>query len=252
MIKNTFLFLPKISVKKEKFLWSIGIKTWDDFLISNELKGISKRAKKQYDKIILDAKKALLNEDSSFFLDKLPHKENWRLYDYFKEDTIFLDIETSGVYGYLTIVGLFDGYNTKIMIRDINLDINYLKNELLKYKLIITFNGSSFDLPFLKKRYNELIPKIPNIDLKYLCQKIGLFGGLKNIEKKLGIERKNKIVDNLYKGDPFKLWKIFKATGNKYYLDLLLEYNEEDVINLKKITDFCVSELKKRIFNNLQ
>ncbi|MEM3373861.1 MAG: ribonuclease H-like domain-containing protein [Candidatus Woesearchaeota archaeon] len=249
MIKNTFIFLPKFGYEKEKKLWELGIKTWDDFLATKKILGISDFNKKRYDEIIKNAKKALLDNNSSYFLDKLKHRDNWRLYDFFKEDSVFLDIEVSRINGFLTMIGLFDGIDTKIMVKDLNLNLDALKKELSKYKLIITFNGSVFDIPFLNKKYPNLLPSIPNIDVKHLCNLIGLKGTLKEIEKKLEIKRQNEIVNKLYGGDPFRLWKIFKATGDKYYLDLLVEYNEEDIINLKKICEYCINELKNEINN---
>jgi uncharacterized protein len=95
------------------------------------------------------------------------------------------------------------------MIRNINLDIPRLKKELSRYKLILSFNGSSFDLPFLEKKYPGLIPKVPHIDIRHLCARTGLIGGLKNIEKQLGIKRGNKVVERLYNGDPLRLYRCF-------------------------------------------
>jgi uncharacterized protein len=169
-------------------------------------------------------------------------KETWRLYNYFKEDAIFIDIEISRNYKDITVIGLFDGIDTKIMVKNFNLDKNLLKNELLKYKLIITFNGGSFDLPAIKKYFKDTFPPIPHIDLRHLCARIGLKKGLKNIEKELGIERPN-IIKDLYGGDPALLWRKFMATGNNRFLELLVEYNEEDIINLKKITDYTIQKL---------
>jgi uncharacterized protein YprB with RNaseH-like and TPR domain len=48
----------------------------------------------------------------------------------------------------------------------------------------------------------------------------------------------------MYGGDAIKLWRIFRASGDEYYLNLLVEYNEEDVINLKKISDYVIKKLK--------
>ena len=244
MIRNTYIFLPKIKHKKEQSIWKQGIKDWDEFL-NNNVKGISKKSKAFYNRKIIEAKQALYEGNSAYFIDKLPNIENWRLYNYFKDEAVFLDIETSSstsMQSYLTVIGLFDGYDTKIMIRDVNLDIKALKNELKKYKLIITFNGSTFDIPYLNKKYPGLIPKIPHIDLRHLCNKIELKGGLKQIEKQLGIKR-NLLIERLYNGDVLKLWHMYKGSGDKYYLNLLVEYNEEDIINLKKIAEYVIQKL---------
>ncbi len=158
-----------------------------------------------------------------------------------------MDIETTGLTNRddITVFGLFDGIDTKIMIKNINLDYKELKNELEKYKLIVTFNGSSFDIPFIKKRCPDLLPDIPNFDLRSAAARLDLTGGLKQIEKKLGIKR-NKIIEGFYGGDAVTLWRMYKATGDDHYLNLLVEYNEEDIINLKKIAEYCVGKLSEK------
>ncbi|RMF54324.1 exonuclease [Candidatus Woesearchaeota archaeon] len=246
MIRNSFIFLPKIDRKTEESIWKQGITTWTDFISASRIKGVSQKRKFVYDRILKKAVKALLNSDSTFFLG-LPSSENWRLYEMFKDEACYLDIEASGTRNnsFVTVIGIYDGFETKIMVKDVNLDFKQLKKELEKYKLIITFNGSSFDIPFLKKRFPELLPEIPNFDLKTACLRIGLEGGLKIIEKQLGIKRSG-LVERLYGGDILLLWKMFRGSRDPYYLDLLIEYNEYDVINLKLIAERVVSELKKQ------
>ncbi len=252
MIKKSFIFLERIGNRLEKNIWNSGIHDWDSFLNCNNIKGLSKHRKLYYDRKILDAKKALYNFDSNYFQNVLPQSEMWRLYDFFKEDAVFLDIETTGLsknYDDITVFGLYDGLNTKIMIKGINLDYGILKNELKKYKLIVTFNGASFDLPFIEKRYPNLLPDIPNFDVRYISNKLGLIGGLKKIEMDLGIKRSN-IVENFYGGDALTLWRMYKSTGDDYYLNLLVEYNEYDIINLKIVADYCVKKFKETLFNS--
>jgi hypothetical protein len=253
MIRNSFIFLPLVSYKKEQNIWDQGIKNWDDFLKTENIKGISRKTKSSYDRIIRKAQQALRDNDSSFFIGKLPLIQNWRLYDFFKEEAVFLDIETSSSTSknsYLTVIGLYDGFDTKIMIKNLNFNLKELKKELENYKLIITFNVSSFDIPYLNKKYPRLIPKIPHVDIRHICAKLGLKGGLKLIEQELGIKRQNKIVERMYGGDPLKLYRMFLGSGDKYYLKLLVEYNEEDIINLKKITDYTISNAKNEVFTN--
>lgn len=175
----------------------------------------------------------------------------WRLYDFFREDAVFLDIETTGLskmHDDITVFGLYDGLNTKTMIQGINLNYNELKKELRKYKLIVTFNGASFDIPFIQKRYPNLIPRIPNFDVRSLTNQLGLTGGLKKIERDLNIKRKE-IVEEFDGGDALTLWKMYRATGDEYYLNLLVEYNEFDIINLKTVAERCVNNMKKIMIN---
>jgi uncharacterized protein len=247
MIRNSFTFLEGISFKTANRMRDQGISDWDRFISSKKIGGISDNRKIIYDGMLLEARKALADYDSKYFLDRIPKDETWRLYDFFKDDTVYLDIETSSCreIGFITVIGLFDGLNTKVMIRDVNLDVYSLKKELERYKLMVTFNGNVFDIPFIKKRHPGLLPDIPTIDLRFLCQSIGLKGGLKVIEKVLGLERTNHIIDRLRGGDPITLWKMFRATGDDYYLNLLVEYNEEDVMNLKPIMEYVYKEKRR-------
>ena len=246
MIEQSFIFLDKVSNKTEQNLWEQGINSWDSFIDAKKVKGISKARKGYYDRQLIKAKSALYAFDSSYFF-KLPQSEMWRLYGFFKNECVFLDIETSGMYEKddITVIGLYDGLETKTMIKGINMDFYELKKELMKYKLIVTFNGATFDIPFIKKRYSFL-PNIPNFDLRVACSRLGLNGGLKEIEKTLGIKRNN-IIEKMYGGDALLLWKMFRASGDDYYLRLLVEYNEEDVFNLKKIADYVYEDLSDKV-----
>ena len=244
--------MERIGYKVEQNIWSNGIHDWDSFLKNNKIKGLSRCRKLYYDRKLLGAKKALYNFDSGYFIDLLPQSEMWRLYDFFREDAVFLDIETTGLskmHDDITVFGLYDGLNTKTMIKGINMDYGGLKKELQKYKLIVTFNGASFDLPFIEKRYPGLLPKVPNFDVKSLTDKLGLKGGLKNIEKEIGIKRKD-IIEDFSGGDALTLWRMYRATGDEDYLNLLVEYNEYDIMNLKNVAEKCIERMRELMFKS--
>ena len=248
MIKNSFIFLPKIGIQKEKNLWKQGIKGWDDFLSADKIKGIATEKKGYFDRAINEARKELFEGDIRHFVERIPKAEHWRLWDWFKDEAVYLDIETSNVDGgFVTVVGMFDGYDTKIMVKDLNLNFNVLKKELDRYKMIVSFNGSVFDVPFLQRYLDIEINKL-HFDLRVGCGRIGLKGGLKEVEKKLGIRRENEIIERMHGGDAYQLWRMWKGSGDEHYLKLLVEYNEEDCSNLKKIAEFCYTEMKKRSF----
>lgn len=242
MIRNSFIFLDRVGYRKEKSIWEQGVKDWNTFIKAKKIRGISDKAKGFYNRKIIEANNAILENNAGYFIGKLPAVENWRLYNEFKDEAVFLDIEASrvGEEGFITVIGLCDGEKTMQMVKGINLDFQKLKKILRNYKIIITFNGSSFDLPFIRKRYPDVIPDVPHIDLKHLCQRLGYNGGLKEVEKELGIKRQNEIVERMYGGDPYLLWRMYRGSGDEIYLRLLLEYNEEDVVNLERIFELLI------------
>ncbi len=237
MIKNSFIFLEKIKRKGEENIWKQGIKDWQDFLQQKEVKGFSSVRKQYYDRKIREAQQALLENNSSYFVGKLPSVEMWRLYDSFNEECAYLDIETDSS-GRITVVGISNYYTTNTFVKGFNLEKELLEKQLQQFKILVTFNGGAFDLPKLKKELGVAI-SIPHIDLKPLCVNLGLKGGLKEVEKMLDLKRPN----HLY-GNPVELWKAFHASGDREYLELLIDYNKEDIENLKRIVERVVSEFK--------
>ncbi|HLD00611.1 MAG TPA: ribonuclease H-like domain-containing protein [Candidatus Nanoarchaeia archaeon] len=235
MIKNTFILLAKIGTKKEQTLWSQGITDWDKFLKTKYIKGWPK--KQYYDHRIIQAQQELSKGNSEYFSNKMPSKEKWRLYDHFKDEAGYLDLEIDS-YGRIIVIGLSNYYNTNFLVRGVNLDKENLQKELDKYKIIVTFNGSAFDLPRIKNQLGVEV-KVPHIDLKPLCINLGLKGGLKEIEKQLNLRRPEHL-----NGNPVELWKAFQASTDREYLELLLDYNREDCENLKGVMEYVYREMK--------
>ncbi|PIY60178.1 exonuclease [Candidatus Woesearchaeota archaeon CG_4_10_14_0_8_um_filter_47_5] len=245
MIRRSFIFLDRFSHRKEQNLWKSGITSWDAFLTTETVCGIASHKKPYFDRQILTAQKHLYLGDAAYFALLLPSSEHWRLFDFFKEDCVFLDIETTGPprRPIITVVGLFDGIDTKIMVKGINLDFTYLRNYLLRFKLLVTFNGSCFDIPVLDTHLSGVIPPIPHIDLRFACHRTGLTGGLKYIERKLAIQRPSDVAE-LAGCDALTLWQRWQLSGNRKWLELLVRYNEEDTINLKKIAQVVYGRLR--------
>ena len=240
MIRKSFIFLERIGKKGERNIWMSGIKDWHDFLRVKDVKGISARSKLFYDRKIKEAKEALAAENSGYFVGKLPAVEMWRLYDYFREDCGYLDIEVDSR-GKVILVGISDYYNSNFFVKGVNLSKENIENELAKFKLVVTFNGGAFDLPKLKKQIGVKI-EVAHLDLKPLCVNLGLIGGLKEVEKKLNLKRPLHL-----NGNPVDLWKAFHASGDREYLNLLLEYNAEDIENLKSIAGYVYGRMNSKL-----
>jgi uncharacterized protein YprB with RNaseH-like and TPR domain len=101
--------------------------------------------------------------------------------------------------------------------------------------ILYTYNGSRFDLPFIYSRLGiDLARLFKHCDLMYDCWRCNLYGGFKSVEVKLGIERKLKEINGY---EAVRLWWRYVESFDLDSLNLLLEYNKEDVINLKALKD---------------
>ena len=173
----------------------------------------------------------------------LSEKEKWQVYFYFPSHILFVDIETEGLSkekNDITLIGIYKESKYYPFIKNLNLD-KALK--FLAYTPIwITFGGENFDVPFIKKTFPQLKTPLIHIDLFFLAKEVGLRGGLKKIEKMLGIVRET---EGLNGYDAVKLWKKWVEEKDKSALKKLIIYNKEDVVNLKKIMDYVIIKLRK-------
>jgi uncharacterized protein YprB with RNaseH-like and TPR domain len=116
---------------------------------------------------------------------------------------------------------------------------------LSRYDLLITFFGSAFDLPYLKATYPRLILDQPHIDLCFLAKRLGLRGGLKQIEPLAGIERSGSL-RGLDGWDAVRLWNRWRYGHETAALELLLAYNAADAMNLEPLAVFLYDQLVQR------
>jgi uncharacterized protein len=240
MITRCFTFLDGISNRKQDIILNQA-SDWNGFL-EVDVKGISKLRKFFYNQKVREARQALLNDDVVFFNKYFKNKDLLHLYDYYEDETCFLDVEINRGREDLILVGVYDGFETKQFLKGYNLDKKTLFDYLSRFKVIVTYNGSSFDVPLLKKYFDSKLNFI-HLDLKPLCLSVDLKGGLKEVEKQLGLNRD--LCYSVKPGDPCKIYRAFLVTGDRYYLDLLLNYNEEDCLSLKRIIEFIKKEKKR-------
>jgi uncharacterized protein YprB with RNaseH-like and TPR domain len=195
----TFQHLRGISKKKEQDLWRSGIIRWEDFeSIKNKLP-LLKDICPPDDSFFNLSRRALAEEDLEFFRKMLPSQEHYRIALTFPQKTLFLDIETTGLsryYDTITMVGWSLGKEYKVLVKGD--EDKTLRKAISDAKVIVTFNGSLFDLPFLRQEFRDLpIPQC-HIDLRFLGKRVGLSGGQKAIEDIIGIKRP----DDIWLGSP--------------------------------------------------
>ncbi|MDO8886000.1 ribonuclease H-like domain-containing protein [Candidatus Oleimmundimicrobium sp.] len=141
----------------------------------------------------------------------------------------YLDIETSSD-GRITVVGM---YRPSKDLKQLVLP-NITSQEILDFlndaEAIVTYNGDRFDLPVIYKHLGlDLMGCFKSLDLMYDCWEHNLYGGLKKVEKKLGIHRD---LPDMNGYDAVKLWSKYETRSDRKALEVLLKYNEEDVLNL--------------------
>jgi len=227
MIENTFLHVKGIGRKSEEKFWYKGYLTWSDFINRGGTSQKNHLIKLE----LVKSKNALETEDYDYFLTRFSKVDRWRFFNYLKDSVAYIDIETTGFKGqnnYITTIALYDGKNIKYYVHGKNL--NDFKQDIKDYKLIVTYNGDLFDLPFIKQYFNIDLPQF-HIDLRWIFAELGYRGGLKGIEKSLGISRGD--LDGVTGFFAVLLWREYKKKKNKKALDTLIAYNIEDVINLE-------------------
>jgi uncharacterized protein YprB with RNaseH-like and TPR domain len=249
MLQNTFLFLNGIGPQRERALWVRGILRWEEFVDEPRIRGISDEKKSSLDAQLLVAGEMYRGHDSAYFAQRLPGREQWRCLADFGKDILFVDIETTGISprSPITVIGAFDGRRMHTMVRGQNLTRSNIQGLLSGAKVIVTFNGASFDLPMIESQFPGTVPKIPHVDLKYPLRRLGLVGGLKRIERELGVERDRR-VEYMTGEDAVYLWRLWERKGNRNALELLKEYNAEDCRNLRALADHAYRNLRKQVF----
>lgn len=151
----------------------------------------------------------------------------------------YIDIETTGLsrdFCDITIMGIGverAGRVLTVQLMGNNLSELKIVRALKGIDRIYTYNGSRFDLPFIKTKLNiDLKQIIEHRDLMYDCWKQNLKGGLKAVERRLGIKRR--LADmNGYMA--VRLWWQYYNDGDREALKKLLLYNKEDVTNLRRL-----------------
>lgn len=248
MIRNTFSILNGIGEKLERKLWRAGILTWADFIDSSGINFLSPGKKISCDSRLSDALSELDNANAEYFASIVKRREHWRLFEIFKGEAVCLDIETNGLMpgsgGYVTMVGMYDGFDYKCFLKNENLTPESLEKEFSEYKYLITFYGVGFDIPFLMRSMPTLKFDIPHFDICFGAKRIGFKGGLKKLEAELGITR-DEAVRDMDGYDAVKLWEHGRR-GSHEALDLLKTYNREDTVNLRKIAEIIYQRLRSQ------
>lgn len=244
MLEASFIHLPAVGPRTEGRLWQAGIDNWQAALDADSAPGISLCRWETLQREIRESSLSLTLGEYRYFARRLARRYHWRAWPDFRHRTAYLDIETTGLeqWSQITVVGVYDGVYVHSFVHGDNLD--QLPEFLEQFSMLVTFNGATFDLPFLRRRFRELPLDQLHIDLRYALRELGLRGGLKSIEQRLGLAREGDLA-GLDGFDAVRLWEEYCA-GSESALDLLCRYNAADVVSLEILAEHAYRELWRR------
>jgi uncharacterized protein YprB with RNaseH-like and TPR domain len=227
MLTRSFCCFRGISAGAERKLWRAGCLTWEQLPLAGRM--LSSRKTLDLASQLPEVRSALTGRVADYFIKRLPVGHRLRVCPEFAEGVAFLDVETTGLglRDKLTVIGLWQAGRLRHFVFGRNL------GEFLevwrKIEVLVTFNGARFDLPVLMRTFGLTCPP-PHIDLMCESKSYGYSGGLKSIERSLGIRRKGD--EDGDGGDAVMLWKLYKENGDYVSLERLLRYNTRDVMSL--------------------
>ena len=243
MLKSTFVHLPGIGRKKERELWAEGVLDWEALLkrllLQSDLFGDTDPNASPLVRSLEESIEAFDNGNTEYFAARLPTAEHYRIAVSFPDETLFVDIETTGLslyYDEITLIGASkqDRYYCYIS----GADRSEILDVIGSAKCLVTFNGTIFDLKFIQKRFEALRIPSAHVDLRYFSRRAGYSGGQKKIERELGIDRSDQIVEMIGEQAPL-FWHEYRM-GNQNSAKKLVKYNHADVEGMKSIFDIAV------------
>jgi uncharacterized protein len=232
MLPNTFCHFPGVGTASERGLWDDGLKTWQA-LLERHAACPSALTRRLCDGGLQESIRAYEDRDLAFFAERLPSNQHWRLFADFRNCCAYVDIETTGLAvqaDQVVSIALFDGKTIRHYVRDQNLE-DFVR-DVQKYRLLVSYNGKSFDVPFLESCFHTRLDHA-HIDLRHVLRSLGYTGGLKGCEQRLGVARKG-----MEEMDGFMavlLWRDYKRRKDHRVLETLLAYNVQDAVNLETL-----------------
>ena len=246
MIEQHFSMLSGIGPKRRRAIEDAGVTDWEQFVRLTHLPGLPDSTFLSLRQQLLVWSDALQRKDAVFFNRHLPRAEHWLLFETFADSIRYLDIETTGLspaWHDVTVVGICDGREHVTLVKDQGLTAAAIMDALGDCKLLVTYYGSQFDVPFLQAAFPGTRWNFPHYDLCFAGRRVGLTGGLKAVERTLGLARDDAIVD-VDGYEAVRLWRAYRR-GDLGALATLIEYNEADTRNLASIATLIYERLSQ-------
>ncbi len=244
MLQASFQHFAGISARREGQLWRRGIASWTDFEQLNARQMLLFGCN-HYADAVNESRSAFERGDVEYFARRLPRAEHYRIVYAFPDQTLFLDIESTGLslfYDRLTLVGWCFGAHYHSHIQGDQPDA--LLEAISRAKALITFNGARFDVPFILQEFPKASFPPVHVDLRFFARRAGIGGPQKEIEQQIGVARDPDLGDIDGKAATV-LWHEY-CRGDLDALRRLIRYNHADIEGMKAIFDVAAYRLLDR------
>jgi uncharacterized protein YprB with RNaseH-like and TPR domain len=234
LIRQAFQHLPGIGPERLKRIQELGIADWTDLVQRSEELPLGARGRRQLAEAVEACERALDEADLAHLVRVLAPRDHWRILATYFDRAAYFDIETSGMHqdSFVTLIACYSGGTLHPFVRHENLD-RFL--DLLEgLELLVSFNGASFDVPKVLREFH--IPELacPHIDLRWICAHSQRRGGLKAIERELGLRRPPDL-DGVSGEDAVWLWQLWDEHLNRDARDRLIRYCCADTLSLEQV-----------------
>ncbi|HZX95093.1 MAG TPA: ribonuclease H-like domain-containing protein [Myxococcales bacterium] len=236
MITASFRHIAGIGRLRERQLWLSGIRCWKDVPAAGEV--LSPRLDGKLRAGASESAAMLDRGELAFFARALPQTEHWRLLPQVIGGAAFLDIEAAG--DKVTVIGILDSLGIVSYSRD----LDAFRERARGWTALVTFNGTAFDLPILRRVFPDWDPPAVHVDLRHVYQRLREKGGLKELEPRAGLFRPPHLA-RLSGADAVALWHA-QCAGDPTARRRLLEYNLYDVFHLKPLAELGYNRLLRR------
>ncbi len=241
MIQGCFQHLRGIGPKTASLLRENGILTWYDCIAREASIPFNGKRRSGFVDEIRKSINCLEAGDIAFFTSSLPTSEQWRILAMYLHSATFIDLETTGLswnYSHASVIAAYHRGKLYSFVYGENMDdFLDLADEA---ELLVTFNGNSFDIPFIERTFNIPSLACPHVDLRWIAWHRGYRGGLKSIERQLGIRRPPRIdgIDGFEAVNLFYRWQ----QGDTESRDLLISYCQADVLATRMVAERICNE----------
>lgn len=241
MIRSTFRLVAGIGPWAEGQIWRAGVRSWAD-VPPPPGRILSPRIDPRLRDAVARASDLLAARDADALATVVPKAERWRLFAEFAADAAYLDIETDGG-DTVTVIGILDARGPRVLLA--GRDLDEFPRVAAGWKLLVTYNGLSFDVPLLKRRFPGWKPPLAHVDLRHVWHRLGHRGGLKLLERANGIVRPDRL-SGLDGRDAIWLWERH-LRGDGDATRLLVEYNLRDTVDLQPLMERGYNRLVERL-----